>query len=125
MGGAIATLFGYDITLNHNVSSMDMYTFGSPRVGDNAFAASFNTMIHSHYRVTHYRDPVPHVPAMLFGFHHTAREIHESHTDTTVKVCDQSGEDPMCSNQYYIDLDVNDHHKYLGIQSGQCKGLSI
>ncbi len=32
-----------------------------------------------------------------------------------LKVCDQSGEDPTCSDQFDIDLNVSDHLHYLGL----------
>jgi hypothetical protein len=36
-----------------------------------------------------------------------------------VRECDGSGEDPTCSDQFYIDLSVDDHLTYLGVDIGQ------
>ena len=64
LGAAIAThTVAYLITSNHNVVSF--YNFGSPRVGDKAFSSWFNKIYgpsRPKYRVTHGRDPVPHLP---------------------------------------------------------------
>lgn len=49
-----------------------LYTFGSPRVGDTTFSKWFDqyTKISNRYRITHGRDPVPHLPPLDFGFLH-------------------------------------------------------
>lgn len=70
LGGAIATLAADWIKANGSVSSARLYTFGSPRVGLENFAAKcasrlVATNIH---RVYHRTDPVPMVPTWPF-FH--------------------------------------------------------
>ncbi|KAJ1432627.1 Alpha/Beta hydrolase protein [Ochromonadaceae sp. CCMP2298] len=133
------------------------YTYGMPRVGDDAFqvwvkgggggggissmrgatsSGSGSSGIAGVFRVTHRKDPVPHLPPMSFGFRHIPYEafyIHEyegakegeekerqgkgegeKEGQGGVVVCDYSGEDPNCSDQYSLDLFVPDHLNYLG-----------
>jgi predicted lipase len=50
----------------------DVYTFGQPRVGNKAFYDWYATAKHNSWRVTHYKDIIPHVPPQNSGFHHTS-----------------------------------------------------
>ena len=54
-----------------------LYTFGSPRVGDNKFKEWFNKANRHKFtgRVTHYQDPVPHLPYQIWGFEHINTEV--------------------------------------------------
>jgi hypothetical protein len=67
LGAAISTLAAYAIG---NVQAL--YTFGSPRVGNLAFAQAFASSDIPHYRVVHHQDIVPHVPFALplIGYEH-------------------------------------------------------
>lgn len=52
-----------------------VYTFGQPRVGNQAFRDFYATGEHVSWRVTHYKDIVPHVPTEgdgILGFQHTS-----------------------------------------------------
>ncbi len=70
LGAAISTLAAYAIG---NVQAL--YTFGSPRVGNLAFAEAFATSDIPHYRVVHHQDIVPHVPFALplVGYEHVGQ----------------------------------------------------
>lgn len=111
---AIAHLHAEGIEVSH------FYTFGSPRVGDPKFVKWFEGMYRftERARVTHGRDPVPHLPPLEFSFLHVIHEIfykgnfHSSYrtcTDTLTK------EDPQCSDQYLVDPNVLDHTTYYDI----------
>lgn len=52
-----------------------IYTFGSPRVGNVAFANYFNSFFENSYRLVHYRDIIPHFVTDAFGFYHAGTEI--------------------------------------------------
>jgi len=71
-------------------------------------------VIRNHYRVTHSHDIVPHLPPQNLGFHHTALEEFYAAGPPKFKECDGSGEDPNCSNQYLVDLSIQDHLTYMG-----------
>jgi predicted lipase len=45
-----------------------LYTFGMPRIGNERFAEYAHSMYPKAYRVTHWRDPVPHIPLEDMGF---------------------------------------------------------
>ena len=51
------------------------YTYGMPRVGDEAFEMWYKSTLSGTYRVTHHKDPVPHVPTKSMGFHHMPYEV--------------------------------------------------
>ncbi len=70
LGGAIATLAADWIKANSAFSAVKLYTFGSPRVGLEHFAAKCTSRIGAQniYRAYHRTDPVPMVPTWPF-FH--------------------------------------------------------
>jgi hypothetical protein len=83
LGGAVATIAG--AWLRVNGFSLDIYSYGSPRVGNTAFANFVTAQTGGNYRVTHLDDPVPRLPPILLGYHHTSPEYWLSTgTDTTV-----------------------------------------
>ena len=45
-----------------------MITFGEPRLGNKQFAEHLHSI--EGYRVVHFHDIVPHVPAIDQGYHH-------------------------------------------------------
>ena len=56
---------------------MFIYTFGSPRVGNEEFSNYFFSIIPSelYSRVTHYNDLVPHALSQLIGYKHVGNEV--------------------------------------------------
>jgi len=113
-GGALATLCALDIFVKGAIEPQFVYTFGQPRVGNYEFYQYYASNIHQHFRVTHRKDPVPHIPAESFGYHHVPLEIFYPHdANGSYTVCNGSGEDPNCSDKYLVDLDVNDNLDYL------------
>jgi hypothetical protein len=91
----------------------DVYTYGSPRVGDSLYS-TFMTFVLHHVRVTHARDIVPHVPPTEIGYFHSTQEWFEM--DDILTACsDIDGEDPTCSAQFsLVNTTVDDHLVYLG-----------
>lgn len=94
-------------------------TYGSPRVGDKMFSKWFQEIYPNsfHPRVTHGKDPVPHLPPKDWAFEHIQTEVfYEGSLKKGYKVCnDENGEDNNCSNKYLIDGDVLDHVTYYDI----------
>lgn len=68
LGGAIATLAADYIRHAGTVSTVRLYTFGSPRIGQDMFVAKCTERVRSEnmYRVYHKTDPVPMVPTWPF-----------------------------------------------------------
>lgn len=104
-------------------------TFGSPRVGNQAFYSYYkNFKIPTDRVVRVFRerlsvlmvkvnrnDLVPHLPPKLIGYHHVASEYWYI-KNLTYLPCNGSGEDPGCSASVPpFNFSLNDHGTYLGI----------
>ena len=138
LGGAFATLAALDISLAQILpkEQIHLYNYGSPRVGDSYLAQAVIDNVGEVFRVTHFKDAVPHVPPCfigldghckawadhpsenglyLFNAWHISPEIFYSTEDTqTPKVCTVP-EDPSCSDSFaMIAVNVADHLLYLG-----------
>jgi kumamolisin len=70
LGAALATLYTMDNGRNDQVSNPLLCTFGSPRVGDSAFVASFNNLGLTSWRIANVPDIVPYLPPAFLGFAH-------------------------------------------------------
>jgi len=116
LGGAIAVHALTDLISNMTLIPQTMYTYGEPRVGNPAWQKWFGETIAtktSTFRITHNHDPVPHLPLESMGFRHTPVEVFYDQAQAKYTVCDNSGEDPKCSDKYLADLNVLDHLNYL------------
>lgn len=117
LGAALATLTTMDF-LSSNISPLRLFNFGSPRVGNTAFANYASAKIGDRNRNTHHKDMVVHVP-MHERFTHISGEWYED--DAGLHAC--SGlEDPNCSYQWHI-TSIDDHMHYLGLYMG-CDAVS-
>lgn len=76
LGGAVAAICAFELKHIEKQPVSQLYTFGKPRVGNANFSALLrNDSGMEVYRVTHFRDIVPHLPPQLVGFHHTTQEV--------------------------------------------------
>lgn len=117
LGAACAVHCAADLYVELNLTPEYVYTYGQPRVGESHFSTWYDSKIRNHFRITHGRDPVPHLPLESMGFHHTALEVFYKGDPPSYKICNGSGEDDSCSNQYDVDLNINAHLTYMG---GNC-----
>jgi len=82
LGGALATLCADAFQDIWRLEAV--YTFGAPRVGNSAFARSYNNNILSERtaRIVNAHDPVPHVPWVLGTYRHVDTQVYlrEDHT---------------------------------------------
>lgn len=90
------------------------YVYGMPRVGNEAFEEWFISVVPGLFRVVHHKDPVPHLPPSNWGFHHMAYEVFYVSDYNDYTVCSIEGEDESCSDQYAVDLNVDNHLRYMG-----------
>jgi len=98
LGASVATIAAMDLGQTYTIN--DVYNFGSPRAGNAAFAAAYNSKYSNHWRVTHSKDPIPHAYFEKNGFFHIGQEaFYTNVTADGVKIC-QPGEDNACSDQY-------------------------
>ena len=69
LGGSFAQLAAIDVSqLYQNTDAV--YTFGSCRVGNKAYANYYTTNIPETFRVIHYADVVPHLPIATANYVH-------------------------------------------------------
>jgi hypothetical protein len=72
LGGAVATLAATYLRVDGY--AVDLFTYGSPRVGNEAFANFVSAQAGLEWRITHGDDPVPRLPPIIFGYRHTTPE---------------------------------------------------
>ncbi|KAL7625674.1 hypothetical protein AAE478_004895 [Parahypoxylon ruwenzoriense] len=96
LGGAVATVAaGYVRSKKAYAAGADVYSYGSPRVGNNAFVKFVTAQAGGEYRVTHQDDPVPRLPPLILNYRHTSPEYwlesdasaSASTADFEIKVC--------------------------------------
>ncbi|KFY71565.1 hypothetical protein V499_08225 [Pseudogymnoascus sp. VKM F-103] len=125
LGGAVATLAAGD--LRSQGYAADLYTYGSPRVGNGAFASWVSAQPGVTARVTHVNDPVPRLPPMLIaGYRHTTPEYWLSNGSATkvdytladVKVCEGIST-TGCNAGTIPTLDL-DAHRYYFLAATSC-----
>ena len=117
LGAAMATLTTLDF-MDSGIAPIRMFHFGSPRVGNTAFAEFASNRIVDRNRNTHYKDMVPHCP-MHERFTHISGEWYED--PQGLHACN-GYEDPNCSYQWHV-TSIDDHMHYLGLYVG-CDAVS-
>ncbi|MGB3137620.1 MAG: lipase family protein [Nodosilinea sp.] len=78
LGGALATIAALDIQYNLGEKrdlSFEVYTFGAPRVGNQAMVESYNDRIPNSYRVIYGWDIVTRIPRSWQGFAHVEEAV--------------------------------------------------
>ena len=122
LGGAIATLAG--AYLRRTGLDADVYTYGSPRVGNDRFAEYMTGQPGTQWRVTHRDDPVPRLPPIITGYRHISPEYWLSGGSSTqteyalndIKTCD--GIANVRCNAGTFGFNVVSHLFYLGRTAG-------
>eukprot|EP00468_Gymnochlora_sp_CCMP2014_P012969 CAMPEP_0167750096 /NCGR_PEP_ID=MMETSP0110_2-20121227/5793_1 /TAXON_ID=629695 /ORGANISM="Gymnochlora sp., Strain CCMP2014" /LENGTH=136 /DNA_ID=CAMNT_0007635363 /DNA_START=476 /DNA_END=886 /DNA_ORIENTATION=- len=115
-----------------------LYTFGSPRVGNQEFVTWALRNLNTSkvlLRMRRQKDIVPAIPPRFLGYRHIPTEVWNKHIDKDVEtdtyvVCDGSGEDPSCGDSEetpFFPLDLlhlssGEHTKYMGYKAGNCIG---
>ena len=129
LGGALATFAMLDIKRNLKFTNpIKFYSFGSPRVGNQAFSDYFMSTFpaETYQRVTHYTDVVVQVPPRQMGFNHAGTEIwfYNDAFDGKKSVCENYvgyAEDGWCADSYIFTTGIDAHLHYLGKAiSGMC-----
>ena len=135
LGAAVATLMTYDIMNNDAVmeraqesNTIDLVTFGSPRVGNQEFVYDFMEKVNEYLtptfeRVTHAYDIVPHLPQQFLGYDHIPQEIWYNEYNMITTICHDTEnyeEDPQCSNSCgpLHCTSISDHLNYMNISMG-------
>jgi hypothetical protein len=113
LGAAMAAIASYELG-NRGYTVGDVYTYGQPRVGNPSFADALMARLPQNIRVTHWDDIVVHLPYQWMGYHHPALEIFYNEANTAYTVCNGSGEDDNCADQF-DGASISDHLHYVGI----------
>lgn len=117
-GGAVSSFLAYDLVSESILSNanIQLYTFGSPRIGNKEFVKRFISFDIPNNRITYKKDIVPHLPEELFGFVHIPSEIWFT-TSSKYKLCNDGDgkEDNLCSNSCapFSCTSISDHLHYL------------
>merc|ERR1711966_194014 len=76
------------------------------------------------WRVSHYKDIVPHLPPRALGYEHPLREIYfDNETGTHYKEC--GNEDKSCSNKWWlVQTTPKDHDWYADIDPCSCSSTT-
>ena len=109
LGSAASTLFAFDIALQDFYIIDYFYNFGSPRVGNENFVDSFNSLIYG-FRVVHNNDIVTNLPPDTFGYKHISQGVWYDFNNTLYQFID----DYFCKKE----CSSNDHLNYLNISMG-------
>ena len=122
LGAALAALCAADLgaaehSLGYPIEGV--YSYGQPRTGNTDFANFYQRGEHVSWRITHWRDIVPNLPLKAMGFHHTSTEVFYNEDSTVWQLCDGTGEDDACADQFHIPS-VDDHLKYLNVSISHC-----
>ncbi len=118
LGAAMATLLAVDIQETIGKRCI-MYNMGSPRVGNREFVYLFERDSVNH-RITHWNDPVPHLPPLVLGFYHTGDELWYNEKWDGYVYCEEP-ESKMCADSRIISMNVHDHRFYFNKSITACQ----
>ncbi len=76
LGAALSVLCAVDVQYNFKSKDVEAYLFGCPRVGNKAFAKSYDKRVFKTMRVSNGNDVVTKIPPKILGFHHVGIDIH-------------------------------------------------
>lgn len=145
LGGALANLCAANLKNISGDSPISLYTYGSPRVGNRAFASYIEQEFGwNNFRVTHLNDPVPRQPAGWLGFVHPGPEYHITAPDIPdvlfalssvlsepanlvvqpKEVLVIPGPESAFGNDGYACTNPAMHGEYIGLIAG-CDGINI
>ncbi|KAH9922812.1 alpha beta-hydrolase [Epithele typhae] len=124
LGGAIAELDSLYLTLNLPADvHVKGVTYGTPRVGNQAFVDLFDSKVADFTRVNNEHDMVPIVPGRFLGFSHPKGEVHITSPGNAVACSgDDNDGDAECTDKTVSNIlkgSVLDHlGPYEGIHIG-------
>jgi predicted lipase len=76
LGAALAALCALDLQYNFSEKLFEVTLFGCPRVGNGAFASSYNKRLAETMRFENGNDIVTKIPPAIFGFRHVGTKLH-------------------------------------------------
>ncbi len=107
LGAAMAAHCGADL-VHSGYKITTIYAYGMPRVGNTPFEQWYGSTLVGTFRMSHWKDPVPHLPFEKWDFHHMPYEVFYEKQYEKWQLCSFEGEDQNCANQYAVDADVGE-----------------
>ncbi|KAI0781969.1 Alpha/Beta hydrolase protein [Abortiporus biennis] len=120
LGGALAELDSLYMTLNlpSNIHVKGV-TYGTPRVGNPAFAQLFDSKVADFQRINNEKDLIPIVPGRGLGFSHVHGEVHIVSTNNAVSCPgDDDATDSQCTISTVPNIFVGNIIDHLGPYQG-------
>lgn len=126
LGAAVATLaVAYIRKAGH---AADLYTYGSPRVGNSVFVQFVTNQAGAEYRITHTDDPVPRLPPIITNYRHVSPEYWFNEGADGVVSTDEFSYCPGYANVQCnggtSGLDMDAHGWYFGLLNGCSDGTT-
>ncbi|KAF2000723.1 alpha/beta-hydrolase [Amniculicola lignicola CBS 123094] len=116
LGGAIATLAAAELRASGHQATL--YTFGAPRVSSDTLSSFVTNQPGGNFRLTHWNDPVPRVPPILFGYTHISPEYYIAQPNgvnvATKDIKVYEGSRNLKGNGAWIIQDFDAHRWYFG-----------
>jgi hypothetical protein len=91
LGAALATLCAIDVAANTRFVSPILFTYGSPRVGDPAFAKVFPKYVRNSWRACNLFDVVTHAPPPVYKLPKREKKYYYSHVPASSPLTFQNG----------------------------------
>ncbi|KAH9935089.1 alpha/beta-hydrolase [Epithele typhae] len=121
LGGALAEIAALHMTLNLPSSiHVKSVTYGTPRVGNPAYASFFDGKVADFVRINHDHDPIPIVPGRGLGFQHVHGEIHILDSNGQAYACspDDNASSDACTISTVPNIFVSNILDHLGPYGG-------
>lgn len=121
-------------TLTTSRYPCDVYTVGSPRVGNLAFAEFVTAQAGDEYRATHYDDPVPRLPPIVLGYFHTSPEYwleagpatNIDYTIDEIAICTGYANTSCNAGTSGLDGDAHEYYfQYMSCETGVSNGIVL
>ena len=94
-------------------------TYGTPRVGNPAWAAFFDSKVSDFVRIDNMKDPIPIVPGRFLGFQHPRGEIHiKSGEEAYACTGDDDATDSECTISQVPNVVASNVLNHLGPYDG-------
>jgi len=137
LGGALTSITALELKQSPkysglDIGSVDVITFGMPRVFSPSLTALFTDVTRTRWRIVNRYDIVPTVPTKAMGYSHFGTEVwyhwqrlQKDRDPVAYKLCNGSGEDRACfGTDFWPDRPpmIPHHVEYFGLdRKSMCK----
>ncbi len=119
LGGAVATLYANELKKMYANHILDLVIYGSPRVGNYAFASFTNNLlgVKHIFRVIYANDPIPFLPLVIMGYWHIGdcTYVFDSYSKFKKQAATKDKDTP--ASMAWKIFHANDHRQYTHLKS--------